>query len=71
MGRRIGVVDTDRPGETLEVEVLARDESVLTLAVANTIVQFSLFRSERNAPYKGSLGGRSFCFAPPLAKAQK
>jgi hypothetical protein len=43
----------------------------LTLAVPNTSVQFRLFRQSRNAPYQGSLGGRSFCFVPLAGEAGK
>jgi hypothetical protein len=42
----------------------------LTLAVPNTSVQFRLFRHSRNAPYQGSLGGRSFCFIPHAGEAR-
>jgi hypothetical protein len=62
--RRITLTDIDRPGEALEVDIIAADETSLTLAVPNTSVQFRLFRHSRQAPYQGSLGGRSFCFIP-------
>jgi hypothetical protein len=69
--RRITLTDIDRPGEALEVDIIAVDETSLTLAVPNTSVQFRLFRHSRNAPYQGSLGGRSFCFVPLAVDAKK
>jgi hypothetical protein len=69
--RRITLTDIDRPGEALEVDIVAADEASLTLAVPNTSVQFRLFRHSRNAPYQGSLGGRSFCFIPVAGEARK
>ncbi|PWB83011.1 MAG: hypothetical protein C3F11_08850 [Methylocystaceae bacterium] len=71
MERRITLTDIDRPGEALEVDVIAADETSLTLAVPNTSVQFRLFRHGRNAPYQGSLGGRSFCFVPYAVESKK
>ncbi len=65
MDKRITLVDVDRPGETLQVDVITSDETVLQLEVPNTNVQFRLFRRDRNAAYEGSLGGRYFCFIPP------
>ncbi len=65
MDKRITLVDADRSGETLEVDVITSDETVLQLQVPNTNVQFRLFRRDRNAAYEGSLGGRYFCFIPP------
>lgn len=65
MDKRITLVDVDRPGETLEVDVITSDGTVLQLEVPNTNVQFRLFRRDRNAAYEGSLGGRHFCFIPP------
>lgn len=64
MASRITLTDVDRPGEELDVYIIARDEASLTLAVPNTSVQFRLFRNSRDAPYRGSLGGRNFCFVP-------
>lgn len=70
MERYIILADLDRPDEAFEVEVIAGDERVLKVAVPNTVVQFSLFRRERDARYEGSLGGRSFGFVPAVAKAK-
>lgn len=70
MARYLILADLDRPDEAFEVEVIAADERVLKVAVPNTIVQFSLFRREREARYEGSLGGRSFGFLPAAAKAK-
>jgi hypothetical protein len=61
---RIILTDLDHPGETLEVEVIDAGESVLFLAVPNTNVQFKLHRRTPDAPYGGTLGGRSLRFAP-------
>jgi hypothetical protein len=68
--RRITLTDIDRPGEALEVDIIAADETSLTLAVPNTSVQFRLFRHSRQAPYQGALGGRSFCFVPLAAESK-
>jgi hypothetical protein len=62
--RRILLLDPDRADEALEVEVLACDETVLAVAVPNTIVSFDLIRQDVCAPYCGWLGGRSFLFVP-------
>lgn len=70
MERRIAITDVDRPGETLEVDIIAADETSLTLAVPNTSVQFKLFRHSRKAAYTGSLGGRSFFFAQHAAESR-
>ncbi|WP_428990903.1 hypothetical protein [Methylocapsa aurea] len=70
MERRITLTDIDRPGEALEVDIIAADETSLTLAVPNTSVQFRLFRHSRQAPYQGALGGRSFCFVPLAAESK-
>jgi hypothetical protein len=67
----ITLTDVDRPGETLEVEVVAGNESILKLAVPNTIVQFIVSRRGCEEPYEGSLGGRVFRFSPPAAAATK
>ncbi|MBY6240444.1 hypothetical protein [Methylosinus sp. Sm6] len=67
---RIVLADLDRPGEPLEVEVIAMDEFVLSLSVPNTNVQFRLFRRARGAAYEGTLGGRSFCFTPSRPQMQ-
>ncbi|PWB88474.1 hypothetical protein C5688_20950 [Methylocystis sp. MitZ-2018] len=64
MERRITLTDIDRPGEALEVDIIAADETSLTLAVPNTSVQFRLFRHSCQAPYQGSLGGRVFYYVP-------
>ncbi len=64
MTRRILLLDPDRPDETLEVEVLARDDVVLTVAVPGTIVNFDLLRRDDRGPYHGWLGGRSFSYFP-------
>ncbi|MBY6243692.1 hypothetical protein [Methylosinus sp. Sm6] len=64
--RRITLTDIDRPGEALEVDIVAADETSLTLAVPNTSVQFKLFRHSRKASYTGSLGGRSFFCSPDV-----
>jgi hypothetical protein len=69
--RRITLTDIDRPGEALEVDIIAADETSLTLAVPNTSVQFRLFRHSLQSPYHGSLGGRSFCFVPLAVEARK
>ncbi len=71
MDKRITLVDVDRPGETLEVDVITSDETVLQLEVPNTNVQFRLFRRDRNAAYEGSLGGRYFSFVPPRVWVNK
>jgi hypothetical protein len=68
--RRIAITDVDRPGETLEVDIIAADETSLTLAVPNTSVQFKLLRHSRRASYTGSLGGRSFFFAPHAVESR-
>jgi hypothetical protein len=64
VGGRIILTDLDRPGETLEVGIIAMDDSVLILSVPNTNVQFRLFRRARNGAYEGTLGGRSFGWVP-------
>ncbi|BBU63298.1 hypothetical protein MSC49_32330 [Methylosinus sp. C49] len=64
MTRRILLLDPDRPGESLEVEVLARDDVVLTVSVPGTIVSFELLRRDDRGPYHGRLGGRSFSYVP-------
>jgi hypothetical protein len=69
--RRITLPDIDRPEEALEVDIIAADETSLTLAVPNTSVQFRLFRHSRQSPYHGSLGGRSFCFVLLAVEARK
>jgi len=69
--KRITLVDVDRPGETLEVDVIASDEAVLQLQVPNTSVQFRLFRRDRTTAYEGSLGGRYFYFVPPRVRVDK
>ena len=69
--KRIILVDVDRPGETLEVDLITSDETVLQLEVPNTNVQFRLFRRDRNAAYEGPLGGRYFCFIPPRVGVNK
>lgn len=71
MEKRITLTDIDRPGEALEVDIIAADEASLTLAVPNTSVQFRVFRHSRNAPYRGSLGGRTFCFVPLAVDAKR
>jgi hypothetical protein len=71
VNRRIILADSDRPGETLEAEVISHDEAVLTLAVPNTTVQFRLLRRDRDyVRYEGSLGGRNFYFVPPRPEAR-
>ncbi|HEY8260598.1 MAG TPA: hypothetical protein VIG55_05255 [Methylosinus sp.] len=65
------IILIDRPGEALEVDIIAADETSLTLAVPNTSVQFQLFRHSRRALYQGSLGGRSFRFVPNAVEAGK
>jgi hypothetical protein len=67
---RIAITDVDRPGETLQVDIIAADEASLTLAVPNTSVQFKLFRHGRKASYTGSLGGRNFFFAPHAVESR-
>jgi len=69
--KRIILMDVDRPGETLEVDLITSDETVLQLEVPNTNVQFRLFRRDRNAAYEGPLGGRYFCFIPPRVWVNK
>lgn len=71
MEGRIILIDVDRPGEALEVDIIAADETSLTLAAPNTSVQFRLFRHSRGALYQGSLGGRSFRFVPHAVEAGK
>ncbi|WP_198033072.1 hypothetical protein [Methylosinus sp. PW1] len=71
MTRRILLLDSDRPDEALEVDVLARDEVVLAVAVPNTIVSFDLIRGDDRAPYRGRLGGRSFSFAAAMPDGSK
>lgn len=71
MDGRIILTDLDRPGETLEVEIIAVDASVLTLSVPNTNVQFRLFRRARNGAYEGMLGGRSFGWVPQRPTSDK
>lgn len=65
MKGRIHLLDPDRPDEALEVDVIAHDESVLSVGVPNTFVSFDLTRYDTSAPYRGVLGGRSFVFTPP------
>jgi len=69
--RRITLSDIDRPGEALEVDIIAADGTSLTLAVPNTSVQFRVYRHSREAPYRGSLGGRIFCFIPLAVDAKR
>jgi hypothetical protein len=69
--RRITLTDIDRPGEPLEVDIIAADGTTLTLAVPNTSVQFRLFRHSREAPFQGSLGGRIFCYFPLAVQGKK
>lgn len=65
MGYPIQLIDVDRPGETLDVEVERGNGSVLVVLVPNTIVRFELRRRTASGPFEGSVGGRSFCFSPP------
>jgi hypothetical protein len=68
---RIILTDLDRPGETLEVGIVAMGDSVLILSVPNTNVQFRLFRRARNGAYEGTLGGRSFGWVPQRPTGNK
>lgn len=67
-GKRINLTDADRPSEALHVTIVACDNRVLTVAVPNTVVQFSLYRRQHDASYEGSLGGRIFNFVPASDK---
>ncbi|PWB81533.1 MAG: hypothetical protein C3F11_14975 [Methylocystaceae bacterium] len=62
MKRRIRLIDIDRPGEPLEVEIERMTETVLRVAVPNTIVKFELRRHREDWPFEGGLGGRYFMY---------
>lgn len=66
MTERIRLLDPDRPAEMLEVDIIACEETVLRVGVPSTIVTFDLIRRDDSGPYRGSIGGRSFVFVPPV-----
>jgi hypothetical protein len=68
MDRRIKLTDIDRPDEPLEVEIERVTETVLRVAVPNTVVRFELRRQRENGPFEGALGGRYFNFDPNIAQ---
>jgi hypothetical protein len=67
MTSRILLIDVDREDEPLEALIEQRRPLVLRLKVANTAVVFEMSRTDREKPFTGSLGGRSFTFDPRAA----
>jgi hypothetical protein len=68
MDTRIKLTDVDRPNEPLEVEIERVTETILRVAVPNTIVRFDMRRARDDAPFEGAIGGRNFMFDLNAAK---
>lgn len=62
MKRRIKLTDIDRPNEPLEVEIERMTDTMLKVAVPNTVVKFELRRPREDRAFEGGLGGRYFVF---------
>ena len=67
MGKRIILFDPSHPDEPLEAEIEKSNQKELMLLVPNTRVRFKLTRTDADAVFEGSLGGRDFIYDPSKA----
>lgn len=68
MATRIILFDAQHPEEPLEAQVELCSQMELSLSIPNTNVRFKVCRSNQEASFEGSVGGRDFIYDPSKSR---